>query len=78
MTFVGVGSQDSAASIANFVSSRGVDGFAHISDVSGDVWRMFEISGQPAYVFVSANGSEARFGSLDEGEIQSNINNLFG
>lgn len=64
ITFVGVGAQDGEGAIANFVSSNGVNGFQHISDPSGSVWQDFEVTTQPFFIRVAADGSETRAGSL--------------
>lgn len=45
--------------IQGFISDREVSGFPHISDQSGDVWASFDISSQPAFVFINDDGTIA-------------------
>ncbi|WP_285742380.1 redoxin domain-containing protein [Lentzea sp. NBRC 105346] len=54
--FVGVASRDKLDPMKKFVSEKGVDGFSHLADVDGAVWKRFGVTAQPAWAFISATG----------------------
>ena len=41
----------------DFVSGTGVDGLRHVADGSGDIWSSYEITSQPAWVFINDDGT---------------------
>lgn len=53
---VGVGGQDSAASIADFASS--LDGLTLLVDEKGTVWQRFGVTEQSSFVILDADGTE--------------------
>ena len=57
ITFIGVAGRDDVESMRAFIDERGVSGFAHIGDETGEIWNTFGVVGQPAYVFISDDGS---------------------
>ena len=77
VTFVGVAGRDSEDAMRDFVDSLGVGGFPQVNDADGTVWRRYEVTYQPTFVFVSANGSTETFGSMGLSEIQEQIDWLF-
>ncbi len=64
---LGVGSRDEQGALENFVSRFGAEGFEHIADLDGEVWEQFDVSYQPAFVFIDDDGtaSTPTVGSLD-------------
>jgi hypothetical protein len=77
ITFVGIAGRDDEDAMRNFVSTTGVGAFPHVNDTDGTIWREYEVTYQPAFVFVRADGSSETFGSLDLSDIQSKIDELF-
>ncbi len=57
VTFVGVAAQDEQPAMQAFVSDYGVGGFQHLADLDASIWRRFDVTLQPAYAFVGADGS---------------------
>ena len=54
---VGVAGRAELDAIQGFIDARGVAEFPHIADESGDVWAAFDISSQPAFVFIDDDGT---------------------
>ena len=54
---VGVSGRADLGEIQGFIEARGVGGFPHIADESGDVWAAFDILTQPAFVFIDDDGT---------------------
>ena len=74
---VGVAGRAELDAIQGFISERGVSEFPHISDVSGDVWASFNISSQPAFVFINDDGTiAATTGSLGDNGIDERLDDL--
>lgn len=40
-----------------FVTDRGVDAFPHLIDEDGSLWEQFEVTSQPAFVFIDDDGT---------------------
>ena len=60
-----------------FIEARGVDGFPHIADVSGDVWGAFDIFTQPSFVFINDDGTIFNTtGSLGDSGIDEQLDAL--
>src|SRR5262249_39132390 len=55
--FVGVAAQDELPAMQGFVSKYHVDSFQHLADLDASIWRRFGVTSQPAYAFISPNGS---------------------
>ena len=77
MQFVGVAARDDIEQMQAFVSFTGVGEFPNINDEMAAIWAGYGIGYQPAFVFVSADGTETTFASLSGDEIQANIDSLF-
>ena len=61
----------------DFISSTGVGGLRHVSDESGDIWRDYEITSQPAWVFINDDGTSTSVAStLGENGLTSEIETL--
>lgn len=56
VTFVGISTRADVQSMQNFVNRYGLN-FTNINDADGSIWAMFNVPWQPAYVFLSPNGS---------------------
>jgi hypothetical protein len=68
-----------AGDIDAFIAEFGLDGFPHTIDESGDLWAGYGVVGQPAWVFIDAEGSaEVVSGSLGEDAIVERIEALIG
>ena len=62
---IGVGGRADADRFEEWVVGREVDGFDHIVDPDGLVWKEFDITSQPAFVFINDDGSiESRPGAM--------------
>ncbi|SDH90368.1 Thiol-disulfide isomerase or thioredoxin [Actinokineospora alba] len=57
VTFVGVAAQDRVEAMRDFVQKRGVGGFTHLADTEAALWKRFGVTYQPAYAFLSADGT---------------------
>jgi thiol-disulfide isomerase/thioredoxin len=57
VTFVGVASQDGLVAIKQFATRYGLDGSTELADLDGAVWRHFEITSPPAFVFIAGTGA---------------------
>jgi thiol-disulfide isomerase/thioredoxin len=59
VTFVGVASLDALPAMQSFVTTYGMGGFTQLADLDGSIWQRFGVTQQPAYAFISADGSVA-------------------
>lgn len=58
VTFVGVSTRADVASMQGFVSKYNLN-FTNLNDADGSIWAKFNVPWQPAYVFLSADGSSS-------------------
>jgi thiol-disulfide isomerase/thioredoxin len=56
VTFVGVSTRADVSAMANFASKYNLN-FTNLNDADGSIWAMFNVPWQPAYVFLSSDGS---------------------
>ena len=56
VTFVGVSTRADVASMQGFVSKYNLN-FTNLNDADGSIWAKFNVPWQPAYVFLSPDGS---------------------
>ncbi len=56
-TFVGVAALDQQPAMQEFVDRYDLDFFTNIADIDGAVWQRFGVTAQPAFAFVTADGS---------------------
>ncbi len=62
-----------------FVSGNGLDGFPHLADESGNVWRKFAVTQQSTYVVMDATGRPTHTGVLRGGEgLADKVRELLG
>lgn len=67
---IGVGALGPVVDMDTFVQDTGLTGMRHVSDENAEVWADFGVAAQPAFAFISANGSiEIVQGSLDTEQI---------
>jgi thiol-disulfide isomerase/thioredoxin len=67
---VGVAALGSIDEMNTFVSDTGIGNFTQLADPDAEVWGVFGVASQPAFAFISADGSiEVVQGSIDEEEI---------
>ena len=77
VTFVGVAALDQLPAIQKFIDEYPVKGFSHLADTDGAVWAKFGVTHQPAYAFVSADGTiDVVRGSLPEPELTERVTSL--
>ena len=77
MRFLGVSGQDTADEMAVFVADFGLDGFDHVADINGEIWRVFGVAAQPSYVFINDDGEIRRHvGGMPVDELQAEIDRL--
>lgn len=65
---VGVAGLDKTGAMRDFVSDHKVDGFPHLADETGAVWKRFGITEQSMYVVLDAQGNKSFSGTLVNGE----------
>lgn len=77
VTFVGVGAQDKLPALQDFATKYGVDTFTELADTDAAVWKKFGVTRQPAYAFVSPDGTvDVVKGSLTEAELSTRVKAL--
>lgn len=75
--FVGVAAQDEVAAMREFVQKYDLGSFPHLADTDGAVWERFGVTYQPAYAFVSSDGTvETETANLDDDELLDRIGAL--
>lgn len=79
VTFVGVAAQDGVEAMREFVEKRGVGGFAHLADTDAALWKRFGVTYQPAYAFISADGTiETETKQLSKDDLAAKVAGLAG
>ena len=58
VTFVGVSTRADVASMQGFVSKYNLN-FTNLNDADGSIWARFNVPWQPAYVFLSPDGTSS-------------------
>lgn len=77
VTFVGVPGLGKVEDMKDFVDATGTDGLTHAVDSDGSLWQRFGIISQPAFAFVSADGSVETFsGSLGADDLRQATEDL--
>ncbi|GAC1401751.1 MAG: protein disulfide oxidoreductase [Mycobacterium sp.] len=76
VTFVGVAAQDQVPAMQNFVAKYGL-GFTNLADLDGSIWRQFGVTIQPAFAFISPDGSvDVVKRTLSEQDLAARISTL--
>lgn len=75
--FVGVAAQDELAAMQGFVTKYQVGSFQHLADLDASIWRRFDVTYQPAYAFISPDGSvEVVKDQLTEAQLADRLRQL--
>ncbi len=75
--FVGVAAQDEVAAMQDFVRKYDLGSFTHIADTDAAVWQRFGVTYQPAYAFISADGTiETETSQLEKDELLARVGAL--
>jgi thiol-disulfide isomerase/thioredoxin len=75
--FIGVAAQDELPAMQDFVAKYRVGSFQHLADLDASIWRRFDVTYQPAYAFISPNGSvEVVKDQLSEAELADRLRQL--
>lgn len=78
-TFVGVAALDQEPAMREFADKYDIDFFTNLADVDGAVWQRFGVTAQPAFAFVTADGSvDVVRGSLSEPALSTRVSTLLG
>jgi peroxiredoxin len=76
VTFVGVAWSGSEGSYRDFVQRHRLT-FSNLDDSDGEMFRAFKISGQPAWAFVSQDGTaEVILGGLSASQLDDQVREL--
>jgi hypothetical protein len=61
-----------------FVTRHDLDGVPHIADPDGEIWQLFGVAAQPAWVFVDGETGDAErvLGTLSNGDLRQHIDAL--
>jgi len=79
VTFVGVAAQDELPAMQQFADKHQLDTFVHLNDERAAVWAKFDVTHQPAFAFISADGEvEVVKGTLSQAELSSKLEALAG
>lgn len=65
---VGVAGLDKTGAMRDFVTDHKLDGFPHLADEAGTVWKRFGITEQSMYVVLDAQGNKSFSGTLVNGD----------
>lgn len=77
VAFVGVAAQDELPAMQGFVDRFDLGSFPHIADTDATVWKRFGVTYQPAYAFVSSDGTiEMETDQLNKDELLTRIGAL--
>ncbi|VAZ80857.1 Soluble secreted antigen MPT53 [Mycobacterium persicum] len=77
VTFVGVAAQDQVPAMRDFVDRYQLTSMPQLADTDAAVWAKFGVTAQPAFAFVSANGTiDVVEGPLTEPELTKRVSML--
>ncbi|MFV2197065.1 redoxin domain-containing protein [Nocardiopsis sp. LOL_012] len=72
--FIGVAGLGEVDAMNGFVSDTGTGGLTHLVDGDGSLWSGFGVASQPAFAFLSADGTfETVQGALTDEELDSRV-----
>ncbi|WP_036553560.1 redoxin domain-containing protein [Nocardiopsis sp. CNT312] len=72
--FIGVAGLGEVDAMSGFVSDTGTGGLTHLVDGDGSLWSGFGVASQPAFAFLSADGTfETVQGTLTDEELDSRV-----
>ncbi|MFZ1411713.1 MAG: redoxin domain-containing protein [Micropruina sp.] len=79
VTMIGVAGRGTVDEMKRFVSETDTGRLLHLSDTSGAIWQQFGIVAQPAYVFMSPDGTvQTVVGALGGKELRKRMTELQG
>ncbi|MBQ1076182.1 redoxin domain-containing protein [Micromonospora sp. C31] len=70
----GLGSGDAA--MRRFAKETGIEGFPHLADDDGQVWRRFEVTSQEQYVLLDSAGTVVHSGPLSPADLRKRVAGL--
>ncbi|MEV4665015.1 redoxin domain-containing protein [Micromonospora echinofusca] len=70
----GLGSGDEA--MRRFAKETGIEGFPHLADDDGQVWRRFEVTSQEQYVLLDSTGTVVHTGPLSPADLRKRVAGL--
>jgi thiol-disulfide isomerase/thioredoxin len=77
VAFVGVAAQDELPAMQEFVQKHDLGSFPHLADTDAAVWQRFGVTYQPAYAFISSDGTvEMEADQLDKDELAARVGAL--
>jgi hypothetical protein len=77
VTFVGVAALDQLPAMRQFVATFKMGGFTQLTDLDDSVWRHFGVIEQPAFAFVSSDGSaQVVKGALSDADLDVRLSAL--
>lgn len=77
--FVGIGSNDSSAALASFVSKHDLTAFPNAADAQGSLRSRLGVVGQPTWIFVDPAGKVDKvFGELGAKGLEERLQGLVG
>jgi len=73
---MGVAWNGSGGDMQDFINENGLS-FININDEPGEIFARFGVPYQPAWVFISRNGTATtRIGIISDSELEEELNNL--
>lgn len=79
VAFVGVAGRDQIPAMRAFVDKYRLGGLTQLADTDGTIWAKFGVTHQPAYAFISSDGSiDVVKGSLPESLLSERVHALTG
>ena len=79
VTFVGIAARSDVAAMQAFVSKYNLN-FTNLNDADGSIWARYNVPWQPAYVFLSADGSSTFVNNptaaMPQQELQERVSGL--
>lgn len=77
MAIIGFAGRDDLEPMREFVDRYDLGVVPHAVDADGSLWSAFGVRGQPAWVFVGADGTtEVAYGALSESELTRRLEAL--
>ena len=77
VTVVGMAGRDTIDAMRSFVDEHELGFLDHAVDEDGSLWRHFGVSGQPAWVFVTADGdTRVSYGVLTHHSLRAELDRL--
>ena len=77
VTFLGVGAEDKAPAMKDFVTRYHTGSFTNIADTNAALWQRFGITEQPGYAFISPQGTvEIVKTPMEDDELAAKVDQL--